>query len=207
MKVSGIDLGARVNTPSGVGGRPSNATWAMVPSQLVGGDVDLGLGQHGSDAEVPAQAETGVVGRPRERLGHVEVVIARKCYLPAKSTGDVEDQAQHLTDLGERCSTDVSSCPFDSASRDGTDVLTLGDRCAIQPVFRIGVELHLRRKPSQLRCQRHDLNDTGPGVENPLGGYDDRWVAKSRLSAKRQPEIQLDDITRGQHRAIPLPRQ
>ena len=121
------------------------------------------------------------------------------------SPGEVEDEAEHLTDLQECGLSDVAPPALDAARRNGADVLALSGRRAVQPVLGISFEFYLRCKPSKRGCQRHHLDDTRPGVEHPLSRHHDRRVMKAGFSPGRQPEVQVDDITRGQHQANRLP--
>jgi hypothetical protein len=90
--------------------------------------------------------------------------------------------------------------------RDRPDVLALRGRDRGETVLFIAVDHHLGLEPSDRRGQRHDLDDGRVRIQDPLRSDDDRGVHEPRLPALRCAEIEVHDVTRGQHRAKPSHR-
>jgi len=85
-------------------------------------------------------------------------------------------------------------------------MLALGSGRDREPIVGIWIDHDLGMELADSACQWHNLKDRWTGVEDPLGGDDYRWVVKPCLTSRRVPEVKLDDVTRGQHRAKRFPR-
>ena len=85
-------------------------------------------------------------------------------------------------------------------------MLALGSGGNHEPIVGIWIDHNLGMELTDRACQWHDLKDRWTCVEDPLGGDNDRWVVKPCLASRRLPEVEFDDVTRGQHRAKRFPR-
>jgi hypothetical protein len=85
-------------------------------------------------------------------------------------------------------------------------VLALRRRVRVQPVACVGADGDLGGVAAQRTGQRHDLDDGGAGSQQPRRGYDDRRTNHPLLGPDGSAQVQLDNHTRGRHRALRLPR-
>lgn len=134
-----------------------------------------------------------VLGQPG-RAGRRFVAPDVGRYLPLTRTRrkppsppQIEDHADHLAYLNECLDTHVAAHLFDPAGRHGSQVLALSHRGLRKPVRRVRVDPDLRTELPNPRGQRHDMNNAGPGVENALSRYHNRWMPEASLASRRQP--------------------
>ena len=119
----------------------------------------------------------------------------------ARSPGDIEKKPEQLPDLPQGSRPDIASRAFDSPRRHRSNVLALSRRQELETVRIIGIDLDLGGEPSKRRSEGDNLHNTRFCVEDSLCCHHDDWMAKPRFSSCGRTEIQVDDITRGQHRA------
>ena len=120
--------------------------------------------------------------------------------------GNVEDQAKRVADLAEDHWTDIAVHLFDTSNRDGPNMLTLCSGSVQQAVVPVGIDCDLRRETAKCAGQRNDLDHGRVRIEDALSGHNNSGMTESCLSTLGKPEIEIDDITRGQHRASRLHR-
>jgi hypothetical protein len=114
---------------------------------------------------------------------------------------DVEVQSNDVPDLSDYDDADIASRSVYPTDRDGTYVLALGSGGVIQPVGTVGLETNLGPKPSDRGGQGHDLDHVRSCVEDALGCRHHSWMRKAGFSPGGFSEVEIDDITRGQHQA------
>ena len=123
------------------------------------------------------------------------------------SPGDIEKKPEQLPDLPKGSRPDIASRAFDSARCHSSNVLALSRRHEFETVRVVGIDLDLRREPSKRRSEGYHLHNTRFCVEDSLRCHHDGWMTKPRFSSCRRTEIQVDDVTRGQHRASQPPQR
>ena len=125
---------------------------------------------------------------------------------PRFSCGQIEDERQRLTDLAQDHRSHVASDTADTAHRHRADVLALCGRSGLEPVGAIRIDEDLGTERPQGRREWHDLDHGRVAIEDPLRRDGDRGVRETGLAAYRKAKIELDNITRAQHRARPIRR-
>ena len=95
----------------------------------------------------------------------------------------------------------------DAGNRHRTDVLALGGRHVLQPVGLVGVDDDLSATVTDRPRQGNDLDHVGATPKDAGGSDHYRWTLQSSLTAGRRTQIEVDDITRRQHRATSSRRQ
>ena len=113
----------------------------------------------------------------------------------------VQDQSDKITDLRHGDATDIPAYVVGPGGGDCTNVLALSGGPAVEAVGRVDIYHHLRREPSNSRCERHYLNDCRRGIQHALRGHHDCPTTEARLAPSRMAEVHIDHITRGQHQA------
>ena len=102
---------------------------------------------------------------------------------------------------------DIAASRDDPPGGSCPKVLALGGRPYGETVVPVRFDRDLRVEPADGRGQRHHVDHGGPGREDALCRYDYRRVTKASFSALGQAEVEVDHITRGQHRARPSHRR
>ncbi len=87
--------------------------------------------------------------------------------LPLLSRWQVENEAEHLANLGQRRSADVAERDVQAAGCDGADVLALRGRIVEQSVVLVGVDVNLGAEPAPGGGERNDVDDRWRGIEQP----------------------------------------
>src|SRR5690348_9427244 len=80
-------------------------------------------------------------------------------------------------------------------------MLTLGGRSDGEAVVVVGLDRQFRVEPPDVRGQGHDVNHRRLRAEDALGRYDDPGMTKAGFATLGQSEVEIDNVTRGQHRA------
>ena len=127
----------------------------------------------------------------------------RRCRVQ-KLDGNVEDQAKSVADLAEDGWADVSMYLLNASNRDSPNVLTLCGRSAPQSILAVGFDGDLRREGSDCGGQRHNLDHVWLRIEDALCGDNHCGMAEPGFLAFGKSEIEVYNITRGQHRANQL---
>ena len=120
--------------------------------------------------------------------------------------GDIENQTHGFSDLTQDNGADVAVHVVDSSGGDRSDVLALRSRWVSQAIIDIGLNCYLRCVIAKSGGERHNLDHAGFRIENRLGSNHHSWMTKADLASLGKPEIEPDNITRGQHPAIPIHR-
>jgi hypothetical protein len=117
------------------------------------------------------------------------------------STWDIEDEPKQLADLHQDSRPNIASGSFYPRRRYRANVLALSRRHLLETVRIVDIDLDLRGETSQRRSKGHNLHNTRICVQDRLRRHNDSRMSKPSFSSRRSAKIQLDDITRGQHRA------
>ena len=116
-------------------------------------------------------------------------------------TRKVEEHGDRPTKLRDDRGPNVPACRGDTARGHSSKVLALGRGGRVQSVRGIGIDHDLRGEAPDRGCERNDMNDRGSGVEDALGRHQHRGVEEPGLSSLGDAQIEIDDATRGRHRA------
>jgi len=114
---------------------------------------------------------------------------------------DVESQAECFPDLGKYGRTDVAANLLDPPGRYCPDVLALRSRLLLESTGVVRFDYYLRGKGSDGGGEGHDLDNGWLRIEDALSGDDHGGMAEAGLSTLWESEVEVDDVTRGQHRA------
>ena len=120
---------------------------------------------------------------------------------PLFSSREIKNEAKQLPDLLQHSRPNIAPLSFNPPGSDRTDVLTLSGRCVLETIGRVGINLDFRGESPKSRRERYNLNNTRFHVQDPLGGHHYGGMTKPGFGSCWQTKIQIDDITRGQHRA------
>src|SRR5699024_5422053 len=113
----------------------------------------------------------------------------------------VEDGRHNIPDLLKNGRAHVADLCAHAWRRDGADVLALRGGVSSQAVAIIGFDGDLAAAFASRAGKGNYVNNVRSATENSLGGEDDSRPSQTRLGAGRRAEIELDDVTRRQHRA------
>lgn len=97
-----------------------------------------------------------------------------------------------------------SDCPSrrpDALKRYRSQVLALTSRGDAQPIRLIGLNGDFRLKRSKRCSEGDDVKHGRLHVKDLLTGDNHRRMRETRFWTLRQPEVEIDDITRVRHRA------
>ena len=132
-------------------------------------------------------------------LGPHALVVVGCSYGWATLCLQVEQCGDRLADLSEQRRSDVAESAFDPLGCNSADVLALGCRRDVEPIGGIGRHGHFRRVPPKGARQRDDLYDAGPLHEDTICGKDQGGPAEIRFGARRDAEVDLDNVTGGRY--------
>lgn len=104
---------------------------------------------------------------------------------------DVENQAQHLANLGQSRWTDVAADGIDSVHRNGPDVLTLRRRIHLQPVAPVAWDMNLRTERPKGGSHGDYLHHIGGFINYLLSCYDHDRMTEPCLTARWNAQIQV----------------
>lgn len=119
----------------------------------------------------------------------------------ARWSGQVEDDSDGLAQLRQHGCADVSSDAEYAPWREAPDVLTLDGGGRVEPVHGIRFDDHLGVEVANGAGDRHHVDNGWLGIEDPLGGDDDGRMTEAGLASLGSAQIEIDNVTRGQHRA------
>ena len=115
---------------------------------------------------------------------------------------EVEQEGQRFAKLTEDDRADVASPRIDSSHRHRPHMLTLSRRQLTESVGRVGFDHNLGPAVPDRPRQGNDLDDIGTTPKDSGSRHHHGRTLQTSLTAGRRPQVELDDITRRQHRAM-----